>query len=48
MVVSTERMGVGTNAQEWTIPLHHLDCLWRPVDLLQSEGGHSAPGQPEH
>jgi len=35
---STEKMGVGTNAQTRAIALHHLDCPWRPADVQQREG----------
>lgn len=35
---SAPKMGVGTNAQDRAIALHHLDCPWRPADLEQREG----------
>ncbi len=38
LVGSTEKMGVGTNAQDRAVALHHLDCPWRPADLEQREG----------
>ena len=38
LIGSTEKMGVGTNAQDRAIALHHLDCPWRPADLEQREG----------
>ncbi|MGH9135864.1 MAG: SNF2-related protein, partial [Acidimicrobiales bacterium] len=38
LIGSTEKMGVGTNAQARAIALHHLDCPWRPADLEQREG----------
>jgi len=38
LIGSTERMGVGTNVQDRTIALHHLDCPWRPADIRQREG----------
>ena len=41
---STEKMGVGTNVQDRTIALHHLDCPWRPADVAQREGRILRPG----
>ena len=38
LIGSTEKMGIGTNAQTRAIALHHLDCPWRPADLEQREG----------
>ena len=38
LIGSTEKMGVGTNAQTRAVALHHLDCPWRPADLEQREG----------
>jgi hypothetical protein len=38
LVGSTEKMGVGTNVQDRTIALHHLDAPWRPADVDQREG----------
>jgi N12 class adenine-specific DNA methylase len=38
LVGSTEKMGVGTNAQDRAVALHHLDCPWRPADIEQREG----------
>lgn len=35
---SSERMGVGVNAQEHLIALHHLDAPHRPMDIEQREG----------
>jgi N12 class adenine-specific DNA methylase len=35
---STERMGVGVNAQEHLIALHHLDAPPRPMDVEQRNG----------
>ena len=32
---STAKMGAGTNVQDKIIALHHLDCPWRPADLIQ-------------
>jgi len=30
---STQKMGAGTNVQDWLIALHHLDVPWRPSDV---------------
>src|SRR5262249_48033429 len=38
LIGSTEKMGVGTNVQDRTIALHHLDAPWRPADVAQREG----------
>jgi hypothetical protein len=38
LIGSTEKMGVGTNIQNRTIALHHVDCPWRPADIEQREG----------
>ena len=38
LVGSTEKMGTGTNVQDRTIALHHLDAPWRPADVAQREG----------
>lgn len=35
---STQKMGAGTNVQDWLIALHDLDCPWRPSDLAQRLG----------
>jgi hypothetical protein len=35
---STQKMGAGTNMQTRLIALHHLDCPYRPSDLMQREG----------
>lgn len=35
---SRPKMGAGTNVQERITAVHHLDCPWRPSDLLQSNG----------
>lgn len=35
---STERMGVGVNAQEKMVGLHHLDAPLRPMDFAQRNG----------
>ena len=35
---STQKMGAGTNCQDKLIALHHLDCPWRPSDLIQRCG----------
>ena len=33
---STQKMGAGTNCQDKLIALHHLDCPWRPSDLIRA------------
>ncbi len=38
VIGSTERMGVGVNAQEHLIALHHLDAPPRPMDIEQRNG----------
>ncbi|MCM2388768.1 UvrD-helicase domain-containing protein [Streptomyces albipurpureus] len=38
LIGSTETMGVGVNAQDRAIALHHVDCPWRPSDVTQREG----------
>lgn len=35
---STERMGVGVNAQEHLVALHHMDAPARPMDVEQRNG----------
>ncbi|TDO27524.1 helicase-like protein [Kribbella sp. VKM Ac-2527] len=35
---STTKMGVGTNAQDRVVALHHVDCPWRPADIVQRDG----------
>jgi hypothetical protein len=35
---STSKMGVGTNAQDRVVALHHVDCPWRPADIIQRDG----------
>jgi hypothetical protein len=35
---STSKMGVGTNAQDRVVALHHVDCPWRPADIIQRVG----------
>ncbi len=35
---STSKLGTGTNVQDKIIALHHLDCPWRPSDLIQRDG----------
>ena len=35
---STAKMGAGTNVQNKIIALHHLDCPYRPSDLIQRNG----------
>lgn len=34
----SEKMGVGVNAQEHLVGLHHLDCPARPMDIEQRNG----------
>ncbi|WP_322198832.1 DUF7007 domain-containing protein [Acutalibacter intestini] len=38
LIGSTQKLGAGTNVQDRLIALHHLDCPWRPRDLIQREG----------
>ena len=38
LIGSTAKMGAGTNVQNKIIALHHLDCPWRPADLIQRNG----------
>ena len=35
---STFKMGAGMNVQDRLVPLHDLDCPWRPGDLEQRKG----------
>ena len=35
---STPKLGAGTNIQDRLIALHHLDCPWKPSDLVQHDG----------
>lgn len=35
---STQKMGTGTNVQDRLIAAHHLDCPWRPSDIIQRDG----------
>jgi N12 class adenine-specific DNA methylase len=35
---STQKLGVGTNAQTWLVAIHHLDGPWRPADVQQRDG----------
>ena len=32
---STQKMGAGTNVQDKLIAMHHLDCAWKPSDVIQ-------------
>ena len=41
---STEKMGVGVNAQRRMAAVHHVDVPWRPRDLEQREGRLVRPG----
>ena len=38
VIGSTERMGVGVNAQQKLVALHHLDAPARPMDIEQRNG----------
>ncbi len=35
---STSKVGTGTNVQDRLIAGHHLDCPWRPSDIIQRDG----------
>lgn len=35
---STGKVGTGTNIQNKLVAAHHLDCPWRPSDLIQRDG----------
>nr|WP_244444665.1 SNF2-related protein [Paenibacillus camerounensis] len=35
---STQKMGTGTNIQTKLIAAHHIDCPWRPSDIIQRDG----------
>jgi len=35
---STGKIGTGTNIQDKLIAGHHVDCPWRPADLVQRDG----------
>lgn len=35
---STSKVGTGTNVQDKLIAGHHLDCPWRPSDIIQRDG----------
>lgn len=38
LIGSTEKMGVGMNAQKRIVAIHHLDAPWRPGDVEQRDG----------
>ncbi|WP_167162967.1 helicase-related protein [Streptomyces sp. MBT27] len=38
LIGSTEKMGTGTNIQDRSVALHHMDFPWRPADMAQREG----------
>jgi N12 class adenine-specific DNA methylase len=38
LIGSTGKMGVGMNAQERVVAIHHLDAPWRPGDVEQRNG----------
>ena len=38
LIGTTNKMGAGSNVQDRIKALHHLDCPWRPADLIQRNG----------
>ncbi|MDV7678446.1 MULTISPECIES: Eco57I restriction-modification methylase domain-containing protein [Erysipelothrix] len=38
MLGSTQKLGTGTNVQNNLIAAHHIDCPWRPSDIIQRDG----------
>lgn len=38
LIGSTQKMGVGVNAQKKVVAMHHIDIPWSPKDLLQRNG----------
>ncbi len=38
LIGSTDKLGVGTNPQRRVLAIHHLDCPWRPDQLIQRTG----------
>ena len=38
LIGSTEKMGVGTNAQTRLIAMHHIDAPWKPAEVEQRDG----------
>ncbi|PPF24275.1 helicase-related protein [Rathayibacter rathayi] len=44
LIGSTDKVGVGVNAQTRLSHLHHLDAPWRPSDIIQREGRALRPG----
>lgn len=38
LIGSTQKMGVGVNAQKKLVAMHHLDFPWRPTDMEQRNG----------
>ena len=38
LVGSTDKLGVGINPQRRCVAVHHLDCPWRPDQLIQRTG----------
>ena len=38
LIGSTNKMGVGMNAQKRVVAIHHLDAPWRPGDVEQRDG----------
>lgn len=35
---STQKMGAGTNCQDRLKAIHHLDCPWKPAEIVQRNG----------
>lgn len=35
---STSKLGTGTNVQRNLVATHHIDCPWRPSDIIQRDG----------
>lgn len=44
LIGSTDKLGVGTNPQKRVVAVHHLDCPWRPDQLVQRTGRGRRPG----
>jgi hypothetical protein len=42
LIGSTQKMGTGTNVQKRLIALHHLDAPWKPAEVEQRDGRHTA------
>jgi hypothetical protein len=41
---STQRMGAGTNVQNFIVALHEIDVGWKPSEVEQREGRSVRPG----